>query len=69
MEVFFGVGSGRVRGRGDGTSRNIIPIGFCAWADTLETCWNRGIYSQTFFNDSKKIMKVMSCVTIDRCGV
>jgi hypothetical protein len=69
MEVFFGVKSSPVRGRDDGTSRNIISIDFCTRADTLETCWNRGIYSQTFFNISKEIMKVLGCVTIDRFRV
>jgi len=69
MEVFFHVGSGPVRGRDDRTSRDIISVDFCTWADTLETCWNRRVYSQTLFNDSKEIMKVLSCVAVDRCGV
>jgi hypothetical protein len=71
IKVFFGVKSRPVRGRDGGTSRDIISVDFCTWADTLETetYWNRGIYLQTFFNDSKKIMKVLNCVTIDRCEV
>jgi hypothetical protein len=65
MEVFFGAGSGPVRGGDGGASRDIISVDFCTWADTMETCWNRGVYSQTFFDDSKEIMKVLSCVTVD----
>jgi hypothetical protein len=69
MEVFFRVGSGPVRGRDDGTGRDIISVDFCTWADTLETCCNWRIYSQALFYDGKEIRKVLSCVTIDRCGL
>ena len=42
MEVFLVAGSGPVGGRDNGTSRDIMTIDFCAWADTLETCWYWG---------------------------